>query len=333
MNLKPPEETINFIVFTDNNDLFNWVDANLKLSPLLLNKVVHCHIRKVNEELLSSSYKQVLIVDEVLYPKLLTKLKNTFVYSQSKLSILVLTNSQNTRTYKNLDLATVDFVPWESVTVFLFSHLINSLIRDSEQNQSLHNLAHFDPLTKVANRRLFEDRGNQIIKRAKRYKEPLSLLYFDLDDFKKVNDTLGHEIGDLLLIKFVELVQKNCRETDTLARWGGDEFVLLLPKTSHEFLQKVVEKNVELLSKEYLLKGHQILIKSSIGAVSADEENYANLSLSSFIKSADIAVYEAKKIKGTSVHYSIHSDSEGSHEIKSHNSPIQLANEFWPLLV
>lgn len=308
MNLQSPEKAISFIVFTDNNDLFNWVDANLKLSPLLLNRVVHCYIRKVNEALLSSPYKQILIVDDVLYPKLLTKLKNTFVYSQSKLSILVLTNSQNTRTYKNLDLATVDFVPWESVTVFLFSHLINSLIRDSEQNQRLHNLAHFDPLTKVANRRLFEDRGNQIIKRAKRYKEPLSLLYFDLDDFKKVNDTLGHEIGDLLLIKFVELVLKNCRETDTLARLGGDEFVLLLPKTSHEYLQIIVEKTINLLAKKYLLKGHKILIKSSIGAVSVNEENYTNLALSSLIKSADIAVYQAKKIKGTSVHYSINSE-------------------------
>lgn len=308
LKFKSSEDTINFIVFTDNNDLFNWVDANLKLSPLLLNKVVHCHIRKVNEELLSSSYKQVLIVDEALYPKLLTKLKNTFVYSQSKLSILVLTNSQNTRTYKNLELATVDFVPWESVTVFLFSHLINSLIRDSEQNQSLHNLAHFDPLTKVANRRLFEDRGNQIIKRAKRYKEPLSLLYFDLDDFKKVNDTLGHEIGDLLLIKFVELVQKNCRETDTLARLGGDEFALLLPKTSHEYLQKIVNKIISSLASTYLLKSHEVLIKSSIGAISVDESNYATITLSRLVKSADIAVYQAKKIAGTSVHYAIYSD-------------------------
>lgn len=230
-------------------------------------------------------------------------MKNVFSFSQYNFSILVLTGSQVTKNIKSLNLATIDFVPWESLTVFLFEHLINSLIRDFKQNQILQNLAHYDPLTKAANRRLFNDRGNQIVKRSKRHKEPLTLVLFDLDDFKIVNDSFGHEIGDLLLIKFTELVGKCKRDTDTLARLGGDEFALLLPNTSSEHSQIIINKIVNYLSITHLIKNNQILIKASIGVVSVIPEINSSLNFEKLVINADIAVYEAKKITGTSVHY------------------------------
>lgn len=298
-----PKKTINFFVFTSNKDLYNWVDASLRLSTLPHNNIMHCSTKDLSDDLLSTKNINVLVTDELIYPKVLSTVKTVFSSSQYNFSILVLTSPKVTKTITSLTLATIDFVPWESITVFLFEHLINSLIRDFEQNQILQNLAHYDPLTQVANRRLFDDRGSQIVKRSKRYKEVLTLLLFDLDDFKMVNDTYGHAVGDLLLRKFTDVVQKCSRDTDILARLGGDEFALLLPNTSSENSQTIINKIIYALSNKYTLKRNKILIKASIGAVSVTPENCANLTFERLIRSADIAVYEAKKVTGTSVHY------------------------------
>ena len=303
LNNNQAREIINFFVFTENTELYNWVDASLTLGNLPINSIINCSTKELDDELLNVKNINILITDELIYPKLLSKVKNVFSFSQYNFSILVLTCSQVTKNIKSLNLATIDFVPWESLTVFLFEHLINSLIRDFKQNQILQNLAHYDPLTKAANRRLFNDRGNQIVKRSKRHKEPLTLVLFDLDDFKIVNDSFGHEIGDLLLIKFTELVGKCKRDTDTLARLGGDEFALLLPNTSSEHSQIIINKIVNYLSITHLIKNNEILIKASIGVVSVIPEINSSLNFEKLVINADIAVYEAKKITGTSVHY------------------------------
>ncbi|MFT5757011.1 MAG: diguanylate cyclase (GGDEF)-like protein [Alteromonadaceae bacterium] len=138
---------------------------------------------------------------------------------------------------------------------------------------------------------------------AKRFKEPLSLLYFDLDGFKQINDSLGHDIGDLLLIKFVTLINECCRATDILARLGGDEFVLLLPSTSHKSLIAVIDKINALLSITYQLDNHSIEIRVSIGAVSVEEQYLSLITLNKLLKSADKSVYEAKKVEGTFTHF------------------------------
>ncbi len=273
------------------------------MGNLPVNNVTHCTTQKLNYDIVDAKDINIFIVDEFVYPRLLSKIKTVFSLSQYNFSILVLTDSKASKNIKTLNLATIDFVPWDSLTVFLFEHLINSLIRDFEQNQILQNLAHYDPLTKAANRRLFDDRGNQIVKRSKRHKEPLTLILFDLDDFKIVNDTFGHEIGDSLLIKFTEIVDKCKRDTDTLARLGGDEFALLLPNTSSDNSKVIIDKIINSLSKEYILNNNKVLIKASIGAVSTPAQPPLNLNFQSLIKSADMAVYEAKKVKGTSVHY------------------------------
>jgi len=292
-------KTINFFVFTENKALFNWVDASLQLGNLPVNNVALCSTKEINDGLLDAENNNIFIVDELVYPRLLSKIKTIFSLSQFNFSILVLTNSKDSKNFKTLNLATIDFVPWDSLTVFLFEHLINSLIRDFEQNHTLQNLAHYDPLTKAANHRLFGDRGIQILKRSKRYKEPITLVLFDLDDFKIVNDTFGHEVGDLLLIKFTEVVEKSKRDTDTLARLDGDELALLLPNTSSENSKIIINS----LSKEYMLKGNKVIIKASIGVVSVSPKNTANSNFKSLIKSADFSVYEAKKVTGTSVYY------------------------------
>jgi diguanylate cyclase (GGDEF)-like protein len=142
-----------------------------------------------------------------------------------------------------------------------------------------------------------------VFKRAKRFKEPLSLLYFDLDGFKKINDSFGHDVSDLVLIKFVNMITECCRATDVLARFGGDEFVLLFPNTSHENLILVTNKISALLLKLYNFDNHVIKIEVSIGAVCVEEKLLPLVTLNKLLKSADTSVYQAKQVNGTSIHF------------------------------
>ena len=104
---------------------------------------------------------------------------------------------------------------------------VNS-IELTESNIQLQSMAFYDSLTGLTNRKLFEKELELTLKQLQRHQRNIALLFFDLDDFKTVNDTLGHDIGDELLIQVAVIIQSRIRECDILARWGGDEFVLLL---------------------------------------------------------------------------------------------------------
>ncbi|RMH09281.1 MAG: diguanylate cyclase, partial [Aquificota bacterium] len=101
-----------------------------------------------------------------------------------------------------------------------------------EKNRELEQLAFYDPLTGLPNRRLFFEKASPTFENSKRYGIPLSLLVIDLDNFKKINDTYGHDAGDLVLKKFAQVLSKNIRQSDIPARFGGEEFVLLMPNTN-----------------------------------------------------------------------------------------------------
>ena len=103
-----------------------------------------------------------------------------------------------------------------------------------EVERKLHELAHYDALTRLPNRRLFLERGRLALERAQRSQLPVALLYLDLDDFKDVNDTFGHAEGDRLLTEMAERLLSCLRSTDTLARLGGDEFVVILEDVENQ---------------------------------------------------------------------------------------------------
>ncbi|RLG68498.1 MAG: GGDEF domain-containing protein [Methanobacteriota archaeon] len=112
---------------------------------------------------------------------------------------------------------------------FLVITFILSGLKDALENQK--NLAMTDPLTGIANRRAFLELASIEINRARRFKRPFSLMYMDIDDFKIINDSFGHAIGDILLRKVAETIKNNTRAIDITARLGGDEFAILLPET------------------------------------------------------------------------------------------------------
>jgi len=111
----------------------------------------------------------------------------------------------------------------------------------SEKGQ-LEELAYTDPLTKLNNRRLFLEEAKRMIEYARRYGEPLSLIMMDIDNFKNINDEYGHDIGDLALKKLAEVVRRNIRSSDLAARFGGEEFVILLPRTDEKGAELVAER-------------------------------------------------------------------------------------------
>ena len=153
-------------------------------------------------------------------------------------------------------------------------------------------LAHHDPLTELPNRVLFNDRLTQGILHAAREKTRLAVLFIDLDHFKDVNDTLGHQLGDQLLRMVAEELRKTVRACDTLARMGGDEFILLVEDIggNHDATM-VARKLLAVFEKPFLLAKHEIQISASIGIsyYPVDGQDCGEL-----VKNADAAMYQAK---------------------------------------
>ena len=152
--------------------------------------------------------------------------------------------------------------------------------------------AYHDQLTGLPNRSLFHDRLGQAMVQAKRHGLPMAVMFLDLDRFKVVNDTLGHQIGDALLQAVAQRLKACLREGDTLSRIGGDEFMLLLPLIrNRDNAAFIAEKILSSLKPAFLIEGHEIFIGVSIGIALYPEDGDTRETL---IKHADIAMYHAK---------------------------------------
>lgn len=152
--------------------------------------------------------------------------------------------------------------------------------------------AYHDLLTRLPNRALFKDRLSMAMEQARRHKTKLAVMFLDLDRFKIINDTLGHTIGDQLL-QAVSLRLTRClRRGDTLSRFGGDEFTLLLPELiDEEAAEKIAIKIISALKKPFLLAEHEIYVGASIGIVLFPG---GGTDIDSLIQNADIAMYQVK---------------------------------------
>lgn len=159
--------------------------------------------------------------------------------------------------------------------------------------EKLRHLAHHDCLTNLPNRLLLNDRLNQAILQAQREKTVLAVIYLDIDHFKNINDTLGHDVGDELILSVAQALQSVVREVDTVSRLGGDEFAILLPDVgSSEMAARLVAKIFMTASKTYQIAGRELRTTLSMGisVFPKDGENPATL-----LKHADSAMYLAKK--------------------------------------
>jgi len=157
----------------------------------------------------------------------------------------------------------------------------------------LSYIASFDPVTDLPNRRYLERELTARLNEAGRFDSMAALIFIDLDNFKLINDSLGHDFGDRVLKRVAGLLASGIRDYDFLARFGGDEFVLLVPEVnSYEDVSGLTQKLLEMFEKPLALEDHEIFITSSIGVAMYPEDG-SNSSM--LLKSADTAMYQAKE--------------------------------------
>lgn len=170
--------------------------------------------------------------------------------------------------------------------------LWNLLTRLKQTNEQITYLAHHDTLTALPNRILFYDRLNQAITRGRREKELSAVLFLDLDGFKLINDTFGHDVGDVLLREAAKRIVGCVRESDTVARMGGDEFTVILSNVrTPDNIKHVANKIVEAIARPFVLNGKECSVSVSIG-ISLHPDN--GETATQLVKVADAAMYLAK---------------------------------------
>jgi diguanylate cyclase (GGDEF)-like protein len=194
------------------------------------------------------------------------------------------------------------FIPYLNetfrLTVFLIITFILTKLKSVLDNHQA--LARTDPLTAIPNRRAFYDLAEMELNKARRYQKPLSALYLDIDNFKQINDRLGHHSGDALLCSAAKMIKSNLRAIDIIGRFGGDEFVILLAETGADSVALVASKLRDKLLK--LMQKNNWPVTFSIGAVTF--ENPPD-SVKQVINAADVQMYNAKNNGKNRIHYKV----------------------------
>ncbi len=152
-----------------------------------------------------------------------------------------------------------------------------------------------DALTGVFNRRYLMDQLQRELERAQRYQHPLSLMLCDVDHFKRINDTYGHQAGDDVLVSFAQALRRSLRETDWIARYGGEEFVVVLPETGIEHARMVAERcRIDMATHPHQAAGTDIAVTASFGVTGWQPDMSADVVLDKLIAAADAGVYASK---------------------------------------
>jgi len=208
---------------------------------------------------------------------------------RDNLVVAILGVGNKSSDYNDQDVEIVSYIA-DLVWSIVSQKQANEKIR--QLNTKLERLAMIDELTNLPNRRAFFIQGEKEVSRAQRQETPFSMLMLDLDDFKNINDTYGHDVGDLVLQQFSRTLIENIREIDTAARMGGEEFSILLPDTEIQNAIKLAERIRSAIEQKCIqVQNHNIQLTASIG-VAAYGKNTA--SLEAIIKRADNFMYRAK---------------------------------------
>lgn len=189
----------------------------------------------------------------------------------------------------------------------------------------IYHLAHYDALTDLPNRVLFQDRLDHALVEARRGGYSVPILYLDLDRFKPINDSFGHPVGDLLLQQVAERLRQCVREADTVARMGGDEFTVILGQRASGGTRDIVQMGsrvataiLDALAQPFNLEGHEVFISASIGIVVYPHDG---ITVAQLIKNADTAMYHAKdKGRNNYLFYEPHMNAAAADRLLIENS-------------
>lgn len=175
----------------------------------------------------------------------------------------------------------------------VFSSQVGQALEKKIIENKLERLAHFDFLTNIPNRRMFNEKLNQLIKKSKRSNTKFGLFFLDLDKFKSINDNYGHHVGDLLLQNIVDRIENEIRGIDFFARLSGDEFAILIERNkSRSDLKELATRIISILQDKFKIDNHQIRATFSIGITIYPD---GGEDIKALMKSADSALYRAKE--------------------------------------
>ena len=223
--------------------------------------------------------------DQTFFKNMWQELKNTGTWQGE-----VLGRRKNGEVYPTW--MTINAIINDDGSVFSWVAMFSDITKKKESEELIWSQANFDALTGLPNRRMLHDRLEQELKKAHRSGLPMALLFLDLDRFKEVNDTLGHDVGDLLLKDAALRIASCVRESDTVARLGGDEFTVLLGELEDPgSVERVAQSILRKLSEPFLLGDEKAYVSASIGITLYPEDATA---VDALLKNADQAMYAAK---------------------------------------
>jgi two-component system cell cycle response regulator len=214
-----------------------------------------------------------------------------FGIDRSRSGVLLLRTGRDERALSTEDVAFADVVLRAAVAIIRRAQALESTRAD---NRRLEALATTDPLTRVLNRRAFLDRLTAEVDRSRRYDSTLALLLFDVDHFKRINDTVGHLAGDSVLRQMGALLEDAVRKVDIVARYGGEEFVAILPETSADGATTFAERLRERIALQSFDIGSQRVLRLTVSIGIATFPSVGVASTDDLINRADEALYRAK---------------------------------------
>ncbi len=173
------------------------------------------------------------------------------------------------------------------------TYLKKSMSTLNKQREQLEYQANYDALTNLPNRILFMDRLQQAMSSADRYDKKVALLFIDIDHFKEINDSLGHHIGDKLLVDFSNRIKNKIRKSDTISRLGGDEFCIILNNIKDiDFITNFIIESMKVINDPFIVNGRKLHVGMSVGVSIYPNDG---LSANTILKNADAAMYRAKE--------------------------------------
>ncbi|MBN2654348.1 MAG: diguanylate cyclase [Nitrospirae bacterium] len=273
-----------------------------------------------DKDIYSSSRSDAFLksISDMLMPHLLKGRDFGFIHKQNSRPYLVLFKTVSN--FQGQDVAYLisigqdkgyeqinrDFIRIVIISAVLFIVIAVLLILFVDERQRLKQLSSTDMLTKVANRRSFIERAETEMARSDRYGLPLSVVLFDIDDFKSLNDRFGHNEGDRVLRNVARVVLRAIRSSDLFGRWGGEEFVFMLPHTDSAAAIAVAEKVCSAIRNAKISLVSEVTASFGVATYKGAE------TLEDFIDRADSAMYQAKRSGKNCVRLAPMSDSEDS---------------------
>jgi len=270
------------------NDLVNSIVKNTQVGVLVFDIDNIYYENDYLLELLGYTHEDIktLSIFDILSPM---HVKDIIEALTNKTPIILqefhILNKKNQTLYVKGSLNFIKDVENKPVAVFTFV----DITKEKELSDMLLKQSTEDPLTGIYNRRYLENKLEEYIKLAQRHNRPLSVIMFDIDFFKHINDTFGHDVGDKVLKAIAKVVSENIRNTDIFARYGGEEFVIIAPETTKEDAKILAEKLRSLIRNLHFEEG--INVTCSFGVASLEKHDTKE----TLLKRADDALYEAKK--------------------------------------